>query len=97
MDMIDLMPPGLYEAVITGVDESIENPELVQHPQRHGKHDLRDPVDFQVRDHDRELASFRHGVPGIDGKVYDHLLDLSGVHFHFCRNRTANLFRYWRE
>ena len=30
MDMIDLMPPGLYEAVITGVDEAVENPELVQ-------------------------------------------------------------------
>jgi pimeloyl-ACP methyl ester carboxylesterase len=30
MDMIDLMPPGLYEAVITGIDKSIENPELVQ-------------------------------------------------------------------
>ena len=30
MDMIDLMPPGLYEAVITGLDENVENPELVQ-------------------------------------------------------------------
>jgi len=30
MDMIDLMPPGLYEAVITGIDENVENPELVQ-------------------------------------------------------------------
>ena len=30
MDMIDLMPPGLYEAVITGIDEDIENPELIQ-------------------------------------------------------------------
>jgi len=30
MDMIDLMPPGLYEAVISGVDETVENPELVQ-------------------------------------------------------------------
>jgi len=30
MDMIDLMPPGLYEAVITGMNESVENPELVQ-------------------------------------------------------------------
>ncbi len=30
MDMIDLMPPGLYEAVITGVDETVENPELVR-------------------------------------------------------------------
>jgi pimeloyl-ACP methyl ester carboxylesterase len=30
MDMIDLMPPGLYEAVITGIDETVENPELVQ-------------------------------------------------------------------
>jgi pimeloyl-ACP methyl ester carboxylesterase len=30
MDMIDAMPPGLYEAVITGVDGNIENPQLVQ-------------------------------------------------------------------
>jgi pimeloyl-ACP methyl ester carboxylesterase len=30
MDMIDLMPPGLYEAVITPIDESVENPQLVQ-------------------------------------------------------------------
>ena len=29
MEMIDLMPPGLYEAVITGVDENTENPQLV--------------------------------------------------------------------
>src|SRR3984893_11064976 len=26
MDMIDLMPPGLYEAVITGLDETVEKP-----------------------------------------------------------------------
>jgi hypothetical protein len=30
MDMIDMMPPGLYEAVITGIDETVENPELVE-------------------------------------------------------------------
>jgi Protein of unknown function (DUF3141) len=30
MDLIDLLPPGLYEAVITGLDESVENPELVR-------------------------------------------------------------------
>ena len=30
MDMIDLMPPGLYEAVITGLDDTVENPELVR-------------------------------------------------------------------
>ncbi len=30
MDMIDLMPPGLYEAVISGVDESIAHHELVE-------------------------------------------------------------------
>ncbi|MCW3475087.1 DUF3141 domain-containing protein [Limobrevibacterium gyesilva] len=29
MDMIDLMPPGLYEAVITEVDPDIANPELI--------------------------------------------------------------------
>src|SRR5215467_3258640 len=30
MDMVDLAPPGLYEAVIAGVDETVENPDLVQ-------------------------------------------------------------------
>ena len=30
MDMIDLMPPGLYEAVITEVDEGTVHPELVE-------------------------------------------------------------------
>src|SRR5271165_3542120 len=29
MDMIDLMPPGLYEAVITEVEENTANPELI--------------------------------------------------------------------
>ncbi len=29
MDMIDLMPPGLYEAVITEVTEDMANPELI--------------------------------------------------------------------
>ena len=29
MDLIDVMPPGLYEAVITGIDETVDNPELV--------------------------------------------------------------------
>lgn len=33
MEMIDLMPPGLYEAVITEVDEGTANPELI-----HGKY-----------------------------------------------------------
>ena len=30
MEMIDVLPPGLYEAVITDVDENTVNPELVQ-------------------------------------------------------------------
>lgn len=30
MEMIDLLPPGLYEAVITEVDENTANPELIQ-------------------------------------------------------------------
>ena len=30
MDMIEMLPPGLYEAVITEVDEDTANPELVQ-------------------------------------------------------------------
>jgi Protein of unknown function (DUF3141) len=30
MDMIDLMPPGLYEAVITSMEETVERADLVQ-------------------------------------------------------------------
>lgn len=30
MDLVDLMPPGLYEAVITEVDDDTENPQLVK-------------------------------------------------------------------
>jgi len=30
MDMIDVMPPGLYEAVITEVDQDVANPALIQ-------------------------------------------------------------------
>ena len=30
MAMIDMLPPGLYEAVITEVDEDTENPELIE-------------------------------------------------------------------
>jgi len=30
MDMIDMLPPGLYEAIFTSVDESTVNPELVE-------------------------------------------------------------------
>ena len=30
MEMIDLAPPGLYEAVITEVDEKVENPALIK-------------------------------------------------------------------
>ena len=33
MDMIDLLPPGLYEAVITEVDDDTDNPDLI-----HGKY-----------------------------------------------------------
>jgi pimeloyl-ACP methyl ester carboxylesterase len=33
MDLIDLLPPGLYEAVISEVDQDTENPELI-----HGKY-----------------------------------------------------------
>ena len=30
MEMIDVLPPGLYEAVITEVDENTVNPDLVE-------------------------------------------------------------------
>jgi pimeloyl-ACP methyl ester carboxylesterase len=49
MDMIDLMPPGLYEAVITGIDEAVENPELV-----HG--DYLFSLESRTLDHIRKLG-----------------------------------------
>jgi hypothetical protein len=46
MDLIDLAPPGLYEAVISGIDESVEHPELVSgdylfHLEKRGLDDIR--------------------------------------------------------
>lgn len=46
MDMIDLLPPGLFEAVITEVDEDTENPELIDGKylfrlEARGLHDIR--------------------------------------------------------
>jgi Protein of unknown function (DUF3141) len=49
MDMSDLMPPGLYEAVITGVNESVENPELV-------KGDYLFSLEVRMLDHIRALG-----------------------------------------
>src|SRR5205823_10034359 len=49
MDMIDLMPPGLYEAVITGVDANLENPQLVE-----GKYLF--TLDVRTLDHIRSLG-----------------------------------------
>ncbi|MGH7153068.1 MAG: DUF3141 domain-containing protein [Acetobacteraceae bacterium] len=50
MDMIDLMPPGLYEAVITEVDPDIENASLV-----HGKYLFR--LEARTLDHIRSLGT----------------------------------------
>jgi hypothetical protein len=49
MDMIDLLPPGLFEAVITEVDEDTENPELIQ-----GKYLFR--LESRSLDHIRALG-----------------------------------------
>ncbi|HEX3349636.1 MAG TPA: DUF3141 domain-containing protein [Acetobacteraceae bacterium] len=49
MDMIDAMPPGLYEAVITDVGPDVENPQLVQ-----GKYLLR--LEARTLDDIRALA-----------------------------------------
>ncbi len=50
MDMIDLMPPGLYEAVITEVAEDTENPELIQ-----GRYLFR--LEARTLDHIRALGA----------------------------------------
>jgi pimeloyl-ACP methyl ester carboxylesterase len=50
MEMIDVLPPGLYEAVITGVDGDTVNPELI-----HGKHLFR--LETRTLDHIRALGT----------------------------------------
>jgi len=50
MEMIDLLPPGLYEAVITEVDENTANPELI-----HGKYLFR--LDARTLDDIRALGA----------------------------------------
>ncbi len=50
MALIDLLPPGLYEAVITEVDEDIENPELIE-----GKYLFR--LEARTLDHIRALGN----------------------------------------
>jgi hypothetical protein len=50
MDMINLMPPGLYEAIITEVEPDIENPELVQ-----GRYLFR--LEARTLDHIRALGA----------------------------------------
>ncbi|HYP64656.1 MAG TPA: DUF3141 domain-containing protein [Acidocella sp.] len=49
MELIDLMPPGLYEAVITEVDEATENRELV-----HGRYLFR--LEMRTLDHIRAIG-----------------------------------------
>src|SRR5271165_3656990 len=49
MELIDVLPPGLYEAVITEVDEGTVNPDLV-----HGKYLFR--VEARTLDHIRALG-----------------------------------------
>jgi pimeloyl-ACP methyl ester carboxylesterase len=49
MELIDVLPPGLYEAVITEVDEDTVNPDLV-----HGKYLFR--VEARTLDHIRALG-----------------------------------------
>ena len=49
MELIDVMPPGLYEAVITEVDENTVNPDLVQ-----GKYLFR--LEARTLDHIRALG-----------------------------------------
>jgi hypothetical protein len=49
MEMIDVMPPGLYEAVITELTEDTENPELIE-----GKYLLR--LEARTLDHIRALG-----------------------------------------
>src|SRR5678816_2104508 len=50
MELIDLLPPGLYEAVITEVDEDTENPQLI-----HGKYLFR--LEPRTLDHLRALGT----------------------------------------
>ncbi len=59
MEMIDLLPPGLYEAVITEVDETTANPGLI-----HGKYLFRLEA-AHARRHPRARRQQRRGRPAV--------------------------------
>ena len=79
MDLIDVMPPGLYEAVITGIDETVDNPELVRGDYLFtlgGAHAGRDPG--SGRQQPRGRAALRRGGQGFR--------DQQGPLPDFCRS-----------
>ena len=82
MDMIDLAPPGLYEAVITEVAEDMANPELI-----HGK--------YLFRLEARKLADIRAlgGNDGADDMRFAAAARLSEVNLGLYRTLVAPAVR----
>ncbi len=82
MDMIDLAPPGLYEAVITEVSEDMANPELI-----HGR--------YLFRLEARKLADIRAlgGNDAADDLRFAAAARLSEVHLGLYRTLVAPAVR----
>ena len=82
MALIDLLPPGLYEAVITEVDEDIENPELIE-----GKYLFR--LEARTLEDIRKLGQ----NPPEDERRFAALARLSEVNHSLYRTLAAPLWR----
>src|SRR5262249_46675492 len=82
MEMINLLPPGLYEAVITEVDENTENPELV-----HGKYLFR--LEPRTLESIRELGE----NPQEDERRFATVARLSEVNKSLYRTFAAPIVR----
>src|SRR6266540_5658069 len=50
-------------------------------------------VQFDVRSLDRQFASFRHRIAGIDGQVQDDLFDLPWIHLDETQSRLQDGFQ----
>jgi pimeloyl-ACP methyl ester carboxylesterase len=82
MEMIDVMPPGLYEAVITGVDEDTVNPDLVQ-----GKYLFR--LEARMLDDIRALG----GNDAVDDERFATVSRLSDINLGLYRSLVAPAVR----
>jgi Protein of unknown function (DUF3141) len=82
MELIDVMPPGLYEAVITEIDDSMENRELIQ-----GRYLFR--LEARTLNHVRELG----GHDAADDQRFATVARVSEINLGLYRTLVAPMVR----